>query len=314
MRRHIALIALLALGACGGGDDITSPPGTFTLTVSGEGTGGGRVTTATGVSPALDCAVAPNTQPAGACSASYAAGTVVDLTVAPDASSTFTGWGGDASSCSTGLTCSITMDQNRSAVAQLTAGATVEIVSSAFYPDPEFAGEGAVIWVVEARNTGSQVVESAKIDFTSHDASGAVLASDFTFVGPIPPGETRAGQSFADFLGTEASVDMKVSEVILATEDPNLGAAQIVSSNWRVDPEFNGTGAVVWTAEVQNTSSVELEGVQVDFTTYDASGKILGYDATFAGPIPPGEIRSLESFTDIHGNEANAKFQIGSVF
>ena len=313
MRRHIALIALLALSACGGGDDITSPPGTFTLTVSGEGTGGGRVTTATGVSPALDCTLAPSAQPAGACSASYATGTVVDLTVAPDAS-TFEGWAGDASSCSTELTCSLTLDQNRTAVARLTtAAAAVEVVSSAFYPDPTFAGEGAVIWVVEVRNLTSQTVESAAIDFTSHDAAGTVLASDFTFVGPIPPGETRPGKSFASYTGTEATVDFQVGEVAFATEDTHLSAAQIVSSNWHVDPDFVGEGAVIWTADVQNTSAAELETVEVDFITYDANGKMLDVDFTSMGPIPPGETRSNESAADLHGTEANVKFQIASV-
>jgi hypothetical protein len=318
MRRYAAVVVAVILGACGGGDDINNPPDgeTFTLTVSGEGTGAGQIRTAAGVEPSIDCSVAGSDAPTGVCSATYLEGSAVDLTVEPDDNSNFEGWAGDASICAEAATCSFTMTEDRAVVAQFstTTSTTVQVTSSAFYPDPEFGGEGAVIWVAEVQNTGSETIESARIEFTSHDASGTVLASDFTFVGPIPPGETRAGESFAEYRGTEASVEVEVGEVIIATEDLNLGAAEIVSSNWEVDPDFVGEGAVVWTAEVRNTSSVELESVQVDFTTYDSSGNIVEYDATFVGPIPPGETRSLESFADLHGNEADVKFQIGSVF
>jgi hypothetical protein len=157
------------------------------------------------------------------------------------------------------------------------------------------------------------VVNLAQIDFTSHDAGGNVLVSDFTFVGPIPPGETRAGEGLADYLGTEASADIRVGEVQFGTEDPGLSAAQLVATNWRVDPEFAGEGAIIWTVEVQNTSTVPEEAVKVDFVTYDAAGKILDYDFTFVGPIPPGERRAAEGLADLHGTETNVNFQIAEV-
>jgi hypothetical protein len=306
-------MALIIVTACGGGSDITSPSGSFTLSVAGDGTGAGQVTTNPGVEPAIDCTLAADAQPSGTCSASYPAATVVDLTVTP-VSSALTGWSGDAAGCATELTCSLTIDQNRTAVAQLSAAsAAVQVTSSAYYLDPEFAGEGAIIWVVEVRNVSSQLVESARIDFTSHDAAGRVLGSDFTFVGPIPPGETRAGKSFAPYLGTEATADFQPGEVVFATEDLHLGSAQIVSHNWRVDPDYAGTGAVLWTVEVQNTSAAELDVVEVDFISYDANGKIVTVDFTSVGPIPPGEKTSGESFADVYGDETSAQFQIASV-
>jgi hypothetical protein len=318
MRRYAAIVLAVIVGACGGGDDITNPPDgeTFTLTVSGEGTGAGQISTAPGVEPAIDCTVAGSDLPAGVCSATYPEGSAVNLTVEPDENSTFDGWSGDATSCAEAATCSVSMTEDKEIVAQFstTVSADVQVTSSAFYPDPEFGGEGAVLWVAEVQNTGSQIIESARVEFTSHDASGAVLASDFTFVGPIPPGETRAGESFADYTGTEASVEVEVGEVVVASEDPNLDAAEIVSSNWQVDPDFAGEETIIWTAEVRNTTSVELESVQVDFVTYDSSGNIVEYDANFVGPIPPGETRSLEGFADLHGTEADVRFQIGSVF
>lgn len=317
MRTYVAVMGLIVLSACGGGDDVTNPPGSqqFTLTVTGSGSGAGKVQTAAGIQPALDCTLAANAQSTGTCSAQYAEGTDVGLTVAPGAGSTFDGWSGDASSCATAPTCTITMAENKTVVAQLSAGGgggAAQITSSAYYIDPDFA-EGTVVWVVEVRNPSNQVVESAEIDFTTHDAAGTVLASDFVIVGPIPPGESRAAQSFADFLGSEATVDFKVGEVRFATQDPNLGRAQIASSNWRADPDFAFGGAVIWTVEVRNTTTTQLQSVRVDFASYDANGKIVAADFTFTDPIPPGETRSAESFADYHGTEATVKFQIASV-
>jgi hypothetical protein len=66
--------------------------------------------------------------------------------------------------------------------------------------------------------------------------------------------------------------------------------------------------------EVQNTTSAELELVNVDFVSYDANGKIIIVDNAVVGPIPPGQKRSTEGFADLHGGESSAKFQIESVF
>jgi len=319
MRSRMGALVLILLGACSGGDnDVTNPPASqsFTLTIAASGTGSGQVATAAGINPAIACQLSPNGGTSGACSGTYSEGTSVIVTVTPDPGSTLAGWSGDASSCGAATTCSLTMSQNRTAVAQLTANPTtsaIQIVSDTFYVDPTFGGQGAVIWVFEARNTSSQVVENAEINFTSHDSSGNVLASDFTLVGPIPPGETRAGQGLADYLGREATVDIQVGEVQFASQDPNLGAAQITSSNWRADPRFGGTGAVIWTVEVQNVSGAQLESVEVDIVLYDAAGRIIATDFAFVGPIPPGEKRSGQSYADYHGNEASAIFQIANV-
>lgn len=317
--RFLAAVLLGILSACGGGDDISGPPDTpgpesFTLTVAGGGAGTGRVSTGPGIQPGLACDLAAGAAPAGVCSATYPEGTVVALNVTPAEGSAFVTWGGDAASCGTTPACSITMSKDQSVTAQLSSAlAGVEVVSSAFYPQPDFGVEGAVIWVVEVRNVTSQLIESAEIDFTTRDAAGGVLAFGSTFVGPIPPGETRVGQSFADYLGTEATADFQVVDVIFATAPNRLGEAQIVSSNWRVDPEFGGDGSVIWTVEVRNTTGAQLDAVQIEFSTYDAAGKILAADFAFLDPIPPGETRVGEGFANYHGTEANAKFQVASV-
>jgi hypothetical protein len=317
MRHHLVIAALLLLGACGGDSDVTTPgDGSFTLTVSGEGTGAGNVVTDAGITPAIDCAIAGAATPTGTCSGTYTAGTAVGLSVTPQPGSGFDSWRGDAASCGTAASCSITMDANKSVVAQLStaSSADLQITSSAWYPEAASDGvNGSVNWMVEVRNTTSRMIEVAQVNYVSHDAAGNVLVSDFTFVGPIPPGETRANEGFADYVGTETSVDITLGEVTFATEEPNLAAAQIVSSNWRVDPELGDGGAIVWTVEVQNTTPDQLEAVQVDFITYDAAGKILDYDFTFVGPIPAGGSLASEGLAEVHGTEASVNYQIASV-
>jgi hypothetical protein len=117
-----------------------------------------------------------------------------------------------------------------------------------------------------------------------------------------------------DYVGTEASADFRVTDVLVATQPSRLAEAQIVAENWRVDPAFSETGAVIWTAEVRNTTSTTLEFVQVEFSTYDAAGKVLAVDFAFLDPIPAGETQLAEGFGDYHGGaEASAKFRIAAV-
>ena len=318
MRFSTALLGLLVLCACGGDDsgDIGGPPDEFTLTVSGQGTGSGRVVSAPGTSPAIDCTLVSGAQPVGTCSASYAEGTTVVLTAAPDEGSSFAGWSGDALTC-TDLSCSITMTTDRSAIVEFTGSATpdaVRITSSAWYPEPDFggAGFGAVVWLVEVQNTSAQVVELAQVDFVSRDAAGNALASDFTFVGPIPPGETRANESLAEYTGTEASAEFQLGEVQFGTEDPGLAVAQIVSSNWREDPTAGEVGGIVWTVEVENTGTEVIEAT-IDFTTYDANGQILEYDFTFVGPITPGARGAGEGLADLRGTVDSVSYKVSGV-
>jgi hypothetical protein len=315
--RFLPAVLLGILSACGGGDDISDPPAaeSYTLTVAGSGAGSGRVTTPAGVQPGLACDLAGSAAPAGVCTATYPEGTVVALNVAPGEGSAFVTWGGDAATCGTTAACSITMSKDQAVTAEFSTSsgaAGVQVVSSAFYLEPG-SGEGVVIGVVEVLNSGTQLIETAEIEFTTRDAAGAVLASGPAFVGPIPPGDTRVGQGFADYVGTEATADFRVTDVLVATEPSRLAEAEIVANTWQVDPAFSETGAVVWTAEVRNTTSAQLEFVQVEFSTYDAAGKVLAVDFAFLDPIGPGETQLAEGFADYHGTEASAKFRIASV-
>src|ERR671917_1695039 len=107
MRHHLAIAGILLLSACGGDSDVTSPPEdeSFTLTVSGQGTGTGRVVTAGGIEPAIDCSLLGDAAPSGVCSGTYDAGAAVTISVTPESGMTFDGWQGDASGCGTTPTC-----------------------------------------------------------------------------------------------------------------------------------------------------------------------------------------------------------------
>jgi len=317
MRLYAAVLGLVVLTACGGDSDITTPPGdqSFSLTISGQGSGSGQVATVAGTTPLLDCRLITGAQPAGTCSATYPESSIVNLTATPDSGASFTGWIGDAASCTTDPSCPITMTANRTAQAEFSAlpvvaDTGVQITTSNWYIDPGTDDDGSVVWLAEVQNNTSQVAELVEVDFTSYDAAGNVLETDFVFLGPIPPGETRANESFATLVGTEARTEIQVGQVELSDNDLGLSAAKVVSSDWRVD---QGEGAVIWTVEVQNTSSEKLQSVQVDFITYDANGQILDYDFTFVGPIARRARESSEGFAQLRGGEANVKFQIAGV-
>jgi hypothetical protein len=99
MPRRAAILSLMTLAA----SLVATLPGpavagpeTHTLTVSKGGNGGGTVTSDV---PGIDCGPT--------CAADYPTGTMVTLTAAANAVSTFLGWTGD---CSGTATCQVTMD------------------------------------------------------------------------------------------------------------------------------------------------------------------------------------------------------------
>ncbi len=87
----------------GTGSESPPPSGdTYTLTVTKEGAGRGRVTSSpAGISCGTDCSEA------------YASGTAVTLTATPASGSVFTGWSGACSG--TGSTCTVAMDAAKTA-------------------------------------------------------------------------------------------------------------------------------------------------------------------------------------------------------
>jgi alpha-tubulin suppressor-like RCC1 family protein len=103
-------------GGIANGDIFSFNSATFTpgLTVTGSGTGSGRVAS----SPSgIDCTIGTN-GPTGSCSSAFTSGTSVTLNVTPWTGATVTGWSGTGSSCS-GDSCQVTMDQARTVTVDL---------------------------------------------------------------------------------------------------------------------------------------------------------------------------------------------------
>jgi len=91
-----------------------------------------------------------------------------------------------------------------------------EITQWNWRKDPTFGTKGAIRWNVEVRNKSSKNLESVKVEFTTFDRNNKLIATTFSYVSAIPPGETRSDASFADIFGTEESATIKISGVRFA--------------------------------------------------------------------------------------------------
>ncbi len=93
--------------------------GPFTIKLAGSGTGSGRVTTQSGLTPVLDCVITKGVAAATGCSATYPANTALTLTATPTGGSAFTGW---SDPCRGTGTCKYTAIQARTITAGFGVG------------------------------------------------------------------------------------------------------------------------------------------------------------------------------------------------
>lgn len=94
---------------------------------------------------------------------------------------------------------------------------------------------------------------------------------------------------------------------------PTAADVEIVSWNWRADPDFGTDGSVVWTAEVRSNATEAIESVRLELTTYDASGSVLTNAYTFVSGIPANGRKSTESYATYFGTEERARIQVTDV-
>src|SRR3982751_4804510 len=128
--RSLCLVAaILALHACDDVSDVMRPSesvsSSYRLTITGTGTGYGRVTS----SPSgINCAISAGQAATTGCSYSFAQGTSVTLTASYTSGSSFVGCG---SPCSGTATCKFKMGATRTVSAQFLKGPfTVRITST----------------------------------------------------------------------------------------------------------------------------------------------------------------------------------------
>jgi Domain of unknown function (DUF1929)/Divergent InlB B-repeat domain len=113
--------AVVVLHACRETTDITPPTASlgtvqYRLTITGRGTGDGRVVS---LPSGIGCSITAGVVATTGCSFLFASGQVVKLTATPAAGHSFTGWG---NACSGKGTCSVTMTAARAVSAQFLKG------------------------------------------------------------------------------------------------------------------------------------------------------------------------------------------------
>ena len=89
--------------------------------------------------------------------------------------------------------------------------------------------------------------------------------------------------------------------------------AEIIAWNWRKDPSFGTDGTIKWNVQVKNSSNLYFDNVRIEFTTYDASDRLVSSTFSYVDAIPPGGTRSESSFADLYGTEQRATIQVTRV-
>lgn len=248
---HIRLVpALIAIGVIAlvaGCATTPPPPVNFTLTVLTSGTGGGTVTSFPG---GIDTAAAAGDQ------ADFEEGTIVRLTAAAGAFSTFGGWSG-ACAGAVGLTCDVDMDAAKS------AGATFTLLPGTLYFSQDDNANG--LFAIDL-DTGVATLVGSGITTVSGSTVGlAGRGANEPLVGSLPFGLAEIEQDGSGV--TEFST--LVAEGLTYVAGSDLVYAIINSSFDSVSPT---TGLVV---EDLTDPVDDLEGLAAD----EASGLIYAIGA-----------------------------------
>lgn len=205
----------------------------YSLEVTRAGTGGGRVSSASG---SIDCGPI--------CENSYNEGDVVTLTALPDNDSIFTGWSGDCSG--TGPACPVTMSANRRVWAGFspkTATLTVELT-----------GDG---W-------GAVIADSVRINAPGADTVTVTVNSPVTLYARPDDGSRFAGWSHGDCPGDgECTVTVSDDTTVAAGFSRAADQADLKITK-RADNARPGVGELAtFTIEVTNLGPAPAEGVVI---------------------------------------------------
>jgi hypothetical protein len=278
---------------------------TYTLTVSKTGTGSGTVTNS----------------PTGS---TFNAGTVVTLTAAPAASSTFAGWSGACTG--TSPTCTVTMNVNTSVSAAFsiktyTITATAGAGGSISPQGAVSVNYGGSQSFAITPNSGYQVAD-VKVDGVSVGAVtsflfGAVMSghSINAAFSPIPPqpGEivsavNAGGKLYVDRTGVRYGTDgyyqggrtYRISSSIAGTEDDTLYKSErygnfhysisVPNGNYVVTLKF---AEIYWSSANRRVFNVKIEGNQVitNLDIFSKVGKNKAYDVAIPVSVTDGVLR-----------------------
>lgn len=85
---------------------------------------------------------------------------------------------------------------------------------------------------------------------------------------------------------------------------------EVVDWNWYPDPDFGTDGTIVWNVKLRNNTSKYLEDVKVEFSTYDANGKLITSGFSYVHGLSPGGTATDKSYETFFGTEKTANIRV----
>ena len=67
-----------------------------------------------------------------------------------------------------------------------------------------------MIYTVEVKNNTSDYIRNVRVQFTSYDAAGKIIDTDWTYVTGLSPGGTASGKEYATYFGREKEAGMRI--------------------------------------------------------------------------------------------------------
>jgi hypothetical protein len=208
-------------------------PGTLNLTVIPSGNGNGAVNS----SPAgIDCG--------STCSYDFNYNTVVTLTATPAAGSSFTGWSGGG--CSGTNTCTVTMIESTSVLAEFSANSPPDLIVQSITPVPSNPQTNeAITFSVVIKNQGQA------------DADGFYI--DLFIDAPLPLDCSGVGQAYEYVEGLAAGVSQTVTIGYDGFDNGGNHAVNgIVDTNCYVNESDEGNNTKLINLTVGNTPCFSL--------------------------------------------------------
>jgi N,N-dimethylformamidase beta subunit-like protein/List-Bact-rpt repeat protein len=266
--------------------NFTASPGPFSLTVAKSGTGTGTVTsTPSGISCGTTC------------SASFASGTVVNLTATPDSASTFAGWSG---ACSGTGACSVTMDAAKSVSATFNSNPPAALSSITVSPTSVIGGNSSTGTLTLTRAAVGNVV----VTLSSNNASATVPPSV-----TVPQGATTASFS----IGTTPVASSTVASISAVyngvTKTATLTIARPTLSSLKLNPSKvvggnPSTGTVTLSGAAPPTGmTVQLSSNRTTVATVPSSVTVAAGATTATFTVTTIRVRSTTNAT-ISGTSA----------
>jgi hypothetical protein len=185
-------------------------------------------------------------------------------------------------------------------------GQTLSVVSSSSYTDDI----GALHVAGEVRNNGAEFMEFVEIAGTFFDASGQVVASEYTYTHAdfVAPGEAAGFD-----MTVPDGASLAISRYDLAVQgEPTADrpAADLVIQ--RESPSIDGGGNYHVTGTVMNQSAAPAEFVQVVGTFYAADGTVVRSEVAYTelDVVPPGATDTFDLSVRNGGSAGFARYSL----